>query len=114
MTDFQRDIEYLIDNGMLAAKRGQIRFVFRYSNRFKVVLEELDLSTRAHNCLKRAKINYINEIGDKWDTLNRIKNSGVTTVKEIRNKYLWFYYDRLDEDERKQFWRDTIEATYIM
>ena len=115
MTDFKRDLEILINEGVIAPNHNRIRFVFRYSKRFKGSLEGLDLSERAYNCLRRANIDDISKVADKWDDLGRIKNAGVKTVKEVKNKYIAYYYGTLDcEEARKEFWQDTIKATIEM
>lgn len=50
-------------------------------------IEELDLSVRAFNCLKRAEINTIGELTDKTeDELTRVRNLGKKSVDEIREK----------------------------
>ena len=44
-----------------------------------------------------------------------LRNSGVKTVKEIKNKYVAYYYDNLSSnEERQQFWLDTYDATNAM
>ena len=50
-------------------------------------IEELDLSVRAFNCLKRAEINTIGELTDKTeDELTRVRNLGKKSVDEIKEK----------------------------
>ena len=57
-----------------------------------IVLEEytvdnLDLSVRAYNCLKRAGINTLADLADmSWDELIQIRNLGRNSAKEIREK----------------------------
>lgn len=115
MSNFKKDLETLIDNGIIEPNHMKIRFVFKYGNRFKGDLRNLDLSERGYNCLRRAKIDDISQIDAKWDDLKTIKSAGVKTVKEIKNKYIEYYYDTLDcEEDRKEFWRDTIIATMEM
>ena len=111
MTDFQKDMEILINNDVLVGKRNKIRFVFRHEDRIDKDIDELLLSTRSYNCLRRAGITCIKELGDRWDKLSRIKTGGHKTIKEIKNAYMSYYYDNLDKKEKEQFWLDTIEAT---
>lgn len=112
MTDFQRDMEVIIQNVGIA-NNGTIRFVFRYPSRLEGEVDELELGTRASNTLKRAGIFKIQDIGKKWNRLD-VRGSGVKTIKEIKNKYLAYYYDKLDDEERKDFWRDTVAETEDM
>lgn len=114
MTDFRTDLEILINEGCIAPKGKSLRFVFNHADRLTGSLENLGLSERAYNCLRRSNIDDIEGVSEKWDTLGRMKNCGAKTVKEIKNKYLAFYYDMLNEEERKQFWRDSIAATIEM
>lgn len=50
-------------------------------------IDELELSVRAFNCLKRAEINTIGELTDKTeDELTRVRNLGKKSVDEIKEK----------------------------
>lgn len=114
MSTFKRDLEYLIEQGAFDLNRGKIKFVFRHANRLRGSIKELELSDRAHNCLMRGKCETIEDVTKNWDELGRIKQCGVKSVKEIKNRYLDFYYGTLENDvERKEFWRDTINATMM-
>lgn len=114
MTDFQRDLEVLINEGVIAPNGKQIRFVFKYGNRFKGELELLGLNDRSYNCLRRNKINDISEISERWNELKKLRNAGTKTIKEVKNKYIAYYYDTLSDEEKKEFWIDTITATANM
>ncbi len=53
----------------------------------QVPIDELDLSVRAFNCLKRAEINMIGQLTDKTeDELTRVRNLGKKSVDEIKVK----------------------------
>lgn len=53
----------------------------------QVPIDELDLSVRAFNCLKRAEINMIGQLLDKTeDELTRVRNLGKKSVDEIKIK----------------------------
>lgn len=113
MNNFKSDLTKLVNEGILVPNNGTIRFVFRYSNRFKGELDCLDLNTRAINCLRRAGIHNVEQLGERWDSLSRIRNSGAKTVREIKNKYISYYYSLLKtEEDKKEFWEDTIKGTY--
>ena len=48
-------------------------------------VDELDLSVRAYNCLKRAGIDTLADLADlSWDELIQIRNLGKNCAKEIR------------------------------
>lgn len=112
MKGFKKDLTTLIEEGIIAPNKETIRFVFRNNNIFKQEIGYLELSTRAYNSLRRANITTVEKIGDNWDNLNNLRGMGATSVKEIKNKYLAFYYSSLDtEEKRNEFWADTITAT---
>lgn len=53
----------------------------------QVPIDELDLSVRAFNCLKRAEINMVGQLTDKTeDELTRVRNLGKKSVDEIKIK----------------------------
>jgi len=57
-------------------------------------IEELELSVRSSNCLKRAGINTVEELVDKTeDDLMRVRNLGKKSLQEIKDKL-----DELDLD----------------
>lgn len=50
-------------------------------------IEELDLSVRSYNCLKRAGINTVGELIQKTEEeLSKVRNLGYPSIKEIKNK----------------------------
>ncbi len=51
-----------------------------------MTLEELDLSQRAINCMKRGKLHTVEDVLDNQHKLATIKSCGATTIKEIKNK----------------------------
>ena len=111
MANFSTDITVMINEGVLVPKCGRIRFVYNKSGVLEGDLDNLGLSERAYNCARRGKIMTIEDIGKRWNELGRLRGAGVKTVKEIKNKYVSYYYNRLNDEERKQFWRDVVEAT---
>lgn len=57
----------------------------------QIPIEELELSVRAFNCLKRAGINSIDQLVDKTeDELTRVRNLGKKSVDEIKEKLTTF------------------------
>ena len=57
-------------------------------NKFETItIEELDLSVRSHNCLKRAGIATVLELTDKTEEdMMKVKNLGKKSLKEIKEK----------------------------
>ena len=105
MTAFKRDLELIIEE--VGFVTDPIVFNVKKLSRIgDKGIEELDINPRAYNGLKRNRINTINDVVDRWDSLNNLKSIGVGTIKVIKNAVLSCYYDRLDSKERVQFWRD--------
>jgi len=50
-------------------------------------IDELDLSLRSYNCLKRAGINYVEDLIDKTENdLMKVRNLGRMNLEEIKQK----------------------------
>ena len=50
-------------------------------------IEELDLSVRSYNCLKRANIITVQELTQKTeDDMMKVRNLGKKSLKEVRDK----------------------------
>ncbi|MCI1467046.1 MAG: DNA-directed RNA polymerase subunit alpha, partial [Lactobacillus sp.] len=53
----------------------------------KMTIEELDLSVRSYNCLRRAGINTLQELTDKSEAdMMRVRNLGRKSLEEVKNK----------------------------
>ena len=56
----------------------------KYEN---ITIEDLDLSVRSYNCLKRASISTVLELTEKSeDDMMKVKNLGKKSLKEIKEK----------------------------
>ena len=77
----------------------------------EVGLDELDFSVRAMNALKRAGMYNIGDVIEIISSgeLANIRNLGKKTVNEIQTRVLVLGYDRLNEAEKRQFFRDLAE-----
>jgi DNA-directed RNA polymerase subunit alpha len=52
-----------------------------------MTIEELDLSVRSYNCLKRAGINSVQELTDRTDAqMMKVRNLGRKSLVEIQEK----------------------------
>ena len=53
-----------------------------------ITVEELDLSVRSYNCLKRANINTVSDLVNKteYDMINQVRNLGLKSLNEIKEK----------------------------
>ena len=53
----------------------------------EMTIEELDLSVRSYNCLKRAGINTVEELTDKTDDdMMKVRNLGKKSLEEVVQK----------------------------
>ena len=53
----------------------------------KMTIEELDLSVRSFNCLKRANINTVEDLISKTeDEMMKVRNLGRKSLEEVMNK----------------------------
>ena len=53
----------------------------------EMTIEELDLSVRSYNCLKRAGINTVQELaGKSMDDMMKVRNLGKKSLEEVERK----------------------------
>ncbi len=53
----------------------------------EMTIEELDLSVRSYNCLKRAGINSVQELTDKSEAdMMKVRNLGRKSLEEVKGK----------------------------
>ena len=53
----------------------------------EMTIEELDLSVRSYNCLKRAGINSVQELTDKTEAeMIKVRNLGRKSLEEVKFK----------------------------
>ncbi|MBR3816204.1 MAG: DNA-directed RNA polymerase subunit alpha [Clostridia bacterium] len=66
----------------------------------EMTIEELDLSVRSFNCLKRAGINTVEDLTNKTeDDMMKVRNLGKKSLDEVINKLHSFGLDLRNEDE---------------
>ncbi len=54
-----------------------------------MMIEDLDLSVRSYNCLKRAGIQTVDELTQKTeDEMMRVRNLGKKSLKEVKDKLI--------------------------
>jgi DNA-directed RNA polymerase subunit alpha len=66
----------------------------------EMTIEELDLSVRSFNCLKRAGINTVEDLINKTeDDMMKVRNLGRKSLDEVVNKLASLGFTLKDEDE---------------
>ena len=64
-----------------------------------MTIEELDLSVRSYNCLKRAGINTIQELTNKTESeMMKVRNLGRKSLEEVKNKLAGLELGLREED----------------
>jgi DNA-directed RNA polymerase subunit alpha len=73
-----------------SAKNAEILVEKEVGTKEKVLeqaIEELDLSVRSYNCLKRAGINTVEDLASKTeDDMMKVRNLGRKSLEEVLNK----------------------------
>ena len=66
----------------------------------EMTIEELDLSVRSYNCLKRAGINTVEDLTDKSEEdMMKVRNLGRKSLEEVINKLQNLGLDLKKEEE---------------
>lgn len=110
MTDFIRDFEVIRANANVPDYKTYKFIISNFTPDTPV--ETLDLSVRAENALKRSGVKTFAQLNEC--NLVKIRGCGKGTIKEIRTKFISYFYDKMTDAQRKQFWKDTYEATAQM
>jgi DNA-directed RNA polymerase subunit alpha len=64
-----------------------------------MTIEELDLSVRSFNCLKRANINTVSDLISKTqDEMIKVRNLGRKSLEEVEHKLAMMGLSLADED----------------
>lgn len=76
LTDHANDVEILIEKE--EDKKEKV---------LEMTIEELDLSVRSYNCLKRAGINTVQELAERtMDDMMKVRNLGKKSLEEVEQK----------------------------
>ena len=68
----------------------------------KMTIEELDLSVRSFNCLKRANINTVEDLVSKTqDEMIKVRNLGRKSLEEVEHKLTMMGLSLADEDNQQ-------------
>ncbi len=82
-------------------------------------IEVLDLTPRAYNCLRRAGINKVGDLINKYSTkdtmsskqqLRRNRNLGEKTAIDILLKLFYYQFSITPEEEKADYMRSVIES----
>ena len=76
-------------------------------------IDEMNLTVRSSNGLKRANIHTFSQLYDRLQTENgliNIRNIGQKSIKEIKQLFFAECYARLLPYERARYWQDVLDA----
>lgn len=79
-------------------------------------IDELDLSVRSQNCLKRANIMTVGQLIEiaGTDEMLKLRNLGKKSLCEIKTRLLAFGYDKLGDFGKLQFWQEFLQHNQII
>lgn len=75
-------------------------------------IDDMDLSVRASNGLKRSGAMTVRELTDTIMSekgLDTVRNLGKKSISEIKTKLLFLAYNELNDKEKQAFWNEFIE-----
>ena len=92
----------------------KVNLVFT-DNDLRLGVEDLDLSVRSYNCLKRARIMTVKDLISIAGTeeLLRIRNLGRKSYIEIKTTLLAFSYGKMSDKNKMLFWEKFIEDNVL-
>lgn len=89
------------------SKKGTFRFRVYLSEKLKdMPIENLELSERGRNCLRRAGFNNLYELYDAVNGKNdllAIRNCGNGTAKEVMEKIFIYQFNSFSEEKKKKY-----------
>jgi DNA-directed RNA polymerase subunit alpha len=89
LTDHVGDVEIMVEKE--EDKKEKI---------LEMTIEELDLSVRSYNCLKRAGINTVEElVQNTEEDMMKVRNLGTKSLEEVQNKLAMFSLSLRQSDE---------------
>lgn len=95
------------------AKKGNFRFPVYISDRLQdVVIENLELSVRSVNCLRRAGFKTLYDLYDKInckEDLKKIRCCGDGSAQEIMEQIFMYQYNSLKPERREKFIKRVVE-----
>jgi len=112
---------------MLAATSNAYAICFRYFRKGKVIIpykssmcdvpmEEILLSVRATNGLKRAGAHTMGKLKavlEQENGLRNIRNLGVKSEREIKIGFLNYCYSLLSEQEQTAWWQEVMDRNCV-
>ena len=100
-------------NSVYAKYGKQLRFPVYLGRALKEApLEDLELSVRSYNCLKRAGMRTVGDLVEGIDgrtDLLKIRNLGIRSANEIMQAVMEYQYDLLSEEGKSRYLKRVAE-----
>ena len=111
-SSMNRNLSGITVEEILKAKNYKIRFSVYETGKFmNSDLENLDLSVRSYNCLKRAGHHTVGDIVNSissGEDLKRIRNCGTKSVDEIMLHLFAYNYECLSPEMQKKYMSELV------
>ena len=75
-------------------------------------IEDMELSARSYNCLKRKTVNSVDNLVDLLSNANSLvamRGIGAKSIAEIKTKLMCFAYDHLSEKKQLEFLANVVQ-----
>ena len=77
----------LLEEGLNPSERAELRRKSGTREVLEMSIDELELSVRSYNCLKRAGINTVEELTNRTsEDMMKVRNLGRKSLEEVLNK----------------------------
>lgn len=105
-SELQAILQTLIDAGKLdLRKRKTIQFPCHFTKDFEdTSIEYVTNDTRAINAMKRAQIMTTGQLIERFEEIPRLRNVGTKTVTLLRRSLMDYYYESLEDADKKAAW----------
>ena len=109
MRNFSEALTYVLVNTNIDPKKKDLTFPMVLTDEFmQTTVREMALSERAKNVLGRNKVWTMGDLQKRIDEVEKFRNCGKSTVKEIKSKFMQKWYEMLPEKEVTNFWEEFI------
>ena len=75
-------------------------------------IEDMELSARSYNCLKRKTVNSVDNLVDllsNANSLEAMRGIGAKSIAEIKTKLMCLAYDHMSERQQLEFWTKVVQ-----
>ncbi len=110
-------IEQITGDHVHEKKGGKFFFkIYLNSKMSETPIETLDLGVRAYNSLKRAGYSTIGELAEaiaSGTEINKIRNCGTKSCREIMEKLFLYQYSALPQEKRAKYILEVVQMNTV-